>query len=118
MKKNIVLIGMMGCGKTTTGDELSRELSDYKYIDIDAEIEKSTQKKISEIFLKHGEAFFRMLENEKVKYFCNGEKAIISAGGGAFENEENRKIMLETSHVIYLKATPQEIYDRRNSWSY
>ena len=57
MKKNIVLIGMMGCGKTTTGDELSRELSDYKYIDIDAEIEKSTQKKISEIFLKHGEAF-------------------------------------------------------------
>lgn len=54
MKKNIVLIGMMGCGKTTTGDELSRELSDYKYIDIDAEIEKSTQKKISEIFLKHG----------------------------------------------------------------
>ena len=115
MKKNIVLIGMMGCGKTTTGDELSRELSDYKYIDIDAEIEKSTQKKISEIFLKHGEAFFRMLENEKVKYFCNGEKAIISAGGGAFENEENRKIMLETSHVIYLKATPQEIYDRIKS---
>ena len=115
MKKNIVLIGMMGCGKTTTGDELSRELSDYNYIDIDAEIEKSTQKKISEIFLKHGEAFFRMLENEKVKYFCNGEKAIISAGGGAFENEENRKIMLETSHVIYLKATPQEIYDRIKS---
>ena len=112
MKKNIVLIGMMGCGKTTTGDELSRELPNYKYIDIDAEIEKSTQKKISEICLKHGEAFFRMLETEKVKQFCNGEKAIIAAGGGAFENPENRKLMLETSHVIYLKATPQEIYNR------
>ncbi len=112
MKKNIVLIGMMGCGKTTIGKELSCKLPDYKYIDIDAEIEKSTQKKISEIFLKHGEPFFRMLETEKVRHFCRGEKAIISAGGGAFESEENRKIMLETSHVIYLKATPEEIYNR------
>ena len=112
MKKNIVLIGMMGCGKTTIGEELSRELPDYKYVDIDAEIEKSTQKKISEIFLKHGEPFFRMLETEKVRHFCRGEKAIISAGGGAFESEENRKIMLETSNVIYLKATPEEIYNR------
>ena len=112
MKKNLVLIGMMGCGKTTAGDELSRELSDYKYFDIDAEIEKSTQKKISEIFLKHGEPFFRMLETEKVRQFCNGDKAIISVGGGAFESEENRELMLKTSHVIYLKATPQEIYNR------
>ena len=115
MKKNIVLIGMMGCGKTTAGDELSRELPDYKYFDIDAEIEKSTQKKISEIFLKHGEPFFRMLETEKVRLFCNGQKAIISAGGGAFESEENREIMLKTSYVIYLKATPQEIYSRIKS---
>lgn len=115
MKKNIVLIGMMGCGKTNAGDELSRELPDYKYFDIDAEIEKSTQKKISEIFLKHGEPFFRMLETEKVRLFCNGEKAIISAGGGAFESEENREIMLKTSYVIYLKATPQEIYSRIKS---
>ena len=115
MKKNIVLIGMMGCGKTTAGDELSRELPDYKYFDIDAEIEKSTQKKISEIFLKHGEPFFRMLETEKVRLFCNGEKAIISAGGGAFESEENRETMLKTSYVIYLKATPQEIYSRIKS---
>lgn len=112
MKKNIVLIGMMGCGKTTIGKELSRELPDYKYVDIDAEIEKSTQKKISEIFLKHGEPFFRILETEKVRHFCRGEKAIISAGGGAFESEENRKIMLETSNVIYLKATPEEIFNR------
>ena len=53
-----------------------------------------------------------MLETEKVRQFCNGDKAIISAGGGAFESEKNRELMLKTSHVIYLKATPQEIYNR------
>ena len=93
MKSNIVLIGMMGSGKTTVGAELSKVLTDFQYVDIDAEIEKSTQKKISEIFLKHGEPFF-------------------SAGGGAFESEDNRKIMLDSANVIYLKATPEEIYTR------
>ncbi len=112
MKSNITLIGMMGCGKTTVGAVLAEKLTDYNYIDIDAEIEKSTQKKISEIFLKHGEQFFRMLESDKIKKICKEKNYIISAGGGAFENEENRKIMLETSTVIYLKASPQEIYNR------
>ena len=112
MKSNITLIGMMGSGKTTTGEELRKLLPDFHYVDIDAEIEKSTQKKISEIFLRHGEPFFRMLESEKIKKFCKEKNYIISAGGGAFESEDNRKIMLETSYVIYLKATPEEIYER------
>ena len=112
MKNNIVLIGMMGSGKTTVGAELSKALPDFRYTDIDAEIEKSTQKKISDIFLKHGEPFFRMLEGEKIRKFCKEKNYIISAGGGAFESEQNRKIMLENADVIYLKATPQEIYDR------
>ncbi|MFQ8625518.1 MAG: shikimate kinase [Candidatus Gastranaerophilaceae bacterium] len=112
MKKNIILIGMMGSGKTTIGAALSEKLSDFQYIDIDNEIEKGTQKKISEIFLQHGEPYFRMLETDKLKKFCTGEKRIISAGGGAFENEENRKIMLNNGNVIYLKASPEEIYNR------
>ena len=112
MNKNIILIGMMGSGKTTVSKELSKTLPEYSLIDIDSEIEKSTQKKISEIFLKHGEPFFRMLESDKIKKFCTGEKKIISAGGGAFENEDNRKIMLENGVVIYLKATADEIYNR------
>lgn len=112
MKSNIVLIGMMGSGKTTVGAELSKTLTDFQYVDIDAEIEKSTQKKISEIFLKHGEPFFRMLESEKIRKFCKEEHMIISAGGGAFENEDNRKLLLDSANVIYLKATPEEIYTR------
>ena len=103
---------MMGSGKTTISRELSKELPQYTLIDIDSEIEKSTQKKISEIFLKHGEPFFRMLESDKIKKFCTGNKKIISAGGGAFENENNRKIMLENGVVIYLKATAEEIFNR------
>ncbi len=112
MNKNIILIGMMGSGKTTISKELYNELPEYSLIDIDSEIEKSTQKKISEIFLKHGEPFFRMLEADKIKKFCTGNNKIISAGGGAFENEDNRKIMLANGVVIYLKATTEEIFNR------
>lgn len=109
---NIILIGMMGCGKTTIAKELAQQLKNFQLIDIDEEIEKSTQKKISEIFLRHGEPFFRMLEAEKIKHFCQNDNLIISAGGGAFENEENRNLMLKNSLVIYLKASPDEIYNR------
>ncbi len=116
MKNNIVLIGMMGCGKTTTGEELFKILPDYTYIDIDNEIEKSTQQKISDIFLKHGEQFFRMLETEKIKKFCkNNKKQIISTGGGAFEDKENRTVLQDNGIVIYLKTSPQEIYNRIKS---
>lgn len=112
-KKNIILIGMMGCGKTTIGAELSRILPDYDYVDIDNKIEKSTQKKISDIFLQRGELFFRILETEKINDFCTKEKSqIISVGGGAFENKNNRDIMFKTGIVIYLKTSPEEIYER------
>ncbi len=112
MTNNIVLIGMMGCGKTTVAKELAQQLKNYTYIDIDEEIEKSTQKKISEIFLRHGEQFFRMLETNKIKLVCKKYNQIISTGGGAFEDEENRKILSKNNIVIYLKASPKDIYDR------
>jgi len=113
MNNNIIFIGMMGCGKTTVSMELSKVLPEFKLVDIDNEIEKSTQKKISEIFLRHGEAFFRMLETEKIRYFCKQKSnQIISAGGGAFENEENRKNMFDSGTVIYLKTSAEEIYKR------
>ena len=53
-----------------------------------------------------------MLESEKIRKFCREKNMIISAGGGAFENEDNRKLMLDSANVIYLKATPEEIYTR------
>lgn len=115
MKNNIALIGMMGSGKTTVGVELKNVLPYLDYIDLDELIEKSTQKKISEIFLKYGEPHFRILENDKIKSVLKNNNQIISLGGGAFENEENRKLLLENAKVIYLKASPQAIYDRIKS---
>ena len=112
MGKNIALIGMMGCGKTTIACELSKILPEYTLVDIDCEIEKSSGKKISEIFLKYGEPHFRILESDKIKKFAPEGDLIIALGGGAFESPDNRKILLETSTVIYLQASAEEIYKR------
>lgn len=112
MKNNISLIGMMGSGKTTIGAELKKVLPEYTYVDIDNLIEKSTQKKISEIFLKYGEPHFRVLESNKIKNVMKNDNQIISLGGGAFENEENRNILLNNSKVFYLKASPEDIFNR------
>lgn len=112
MRKNIVLIGMMGCGKTTVAFELHKILPEYELVDIDEEIEKSSGRKISEIFLKFGEPHFRLLEKDKIKKFSNLENKIISLGGGAFEDKETRKYLLDNSLVIYLEASAQEIYKR------
>lgn len=102
----------MGSGKTTTAKELSKILTEFKLVDIDDEIEKSSGKKISEIFLKYGEAHFRELETNKIKQFIQNDHQIISAGGGAFENPDNRRRLLDNSIVFFLKASPHTIYDR------
>ena len=112
MKKNLALIGMMGCGKTTIAKELGKLLPEFCVVDIDSEIEKSTGKKISEIFLKHGDPYFRLLESEKIKKIFSFDNQVVALGGGAFENEANRKIILENSDVIYLKTSPEEIHNR------
>lgn len=115
MKNNIALIGMMGSGKSTVAEELAKIMADYSLVDIDCEIEKSTGKKISELFLKFGEQHFRMLESEKIKKISAGTKQIIALGGGAFESENNRNIVNKNCSVIYLKATSEEIYNRIKS---
>ena len=112
MKDNFALIGMMGSGKTTVAEELDKILSDYVLVDIDKEIEKSSGKKISELFLRYGEQHFRLLESDKIKKFAINKKQIIALGGGAFEDENNRRLLKENCTVIYLKASAQEIYDR------
>lgn len=112
MKNNLALIGMMGCGKTTVAMELSNLLPNFNCVDVDKEIENSSGKKISDIFLKYGEPHFRMLEHEHIKKIFSQKNQIISLGGGAFENPLNREIILKNSKVIYLKTSPKEIHNR------
>ena len=115
MKNNIVLIGMMGAGKSTIGLELAKRLNNFKLVDMDSEIEKREKMKISEIFEKYGEKYFRNYETDLIKELCQKENQIISTGGGVFEKEENRKILKENGKVFYLKASPEKLFERIKS---
>lgn len=111
--KTVVLIGMMGSGKSTTGKLLGEYLN-LKNYDIDREIENRENRKISEIFLQNGETYFREIEKKLTKEFLksNLENSIITTGGGAFEELETREYLLQNSTVIYLKTSPKEIFER------
>ena len=106
--KLITLIGMMGSGKTSCGSLLAKKLN-VNFIDIDTIIEEEINLKISEIFNKFGEKYFRSLE-EKIIYFKINQylkqnlKAIISLGGGGFESKKTRKFLLKNTKVIWLNT--------------
>lgn len=112
MKNNIILIGMPASGKTTIGIELSKVLYDYTFVDTDSFIEKTTGLKITEIFKKYSEDYFRKLEYDAIKLLCNGNNKIISIGGGAFENPDNRATLLNFGKVFYLKSDLDILYCR------
>lgn len=110
---NIILVGYMGCGKTTVGKNVAKNKS-FTFIDTDEMIEKQQGKKISEIFDKNGEAAFRDMETEYLKQLLgsNQENLVISTGGGMAVREENRKLLAKLGRVIYLKVSPEVVYDR------
>lgn len=111
-KENIILIGMMGSGKTTVGRYLHKEFPTYQLLDLDSEIEKEQKQKISEIFSTKGEDFFRGLEQIALKAVLGKSKQIISAGGGIVTSETNRDLIKEHAYAIYLKTTPEIIFER------
>ena len=90
MKKNLVLIGMMGCGKSTIGKIVSKK-SDLKFIDTDELIEIQERMKIKEIFKKKGEIYFRQVEEKIVAKVLKLNRHVIALGGGAFINSKIRK---------------------------
>ena len=90
IKKNIVLIGMMGSGKSSIGKILSKKLN-LDFIDIDEKIEKSEENTISNIFLKKGESYFRKIEQNITINYLKLENKIISLGGGGYINLQIRK---------------------------
>ena len=101
LNKNIVLIGMMGSGKSTIGYLLSKKLN-LKFKDIDKIIEKKANNKISEIFFTKGENYFRKLEEKITLQILNSEKNIIALGGGAFINKNIKKEVLSKNLSFWL----------------
>ena len=110
-KKNIVLIGMMGAGKTTIGFKLAKKLN-YNFFDIDTEIEKSENKKIIDIFQIKGENYFRKIEENISLVFLEKNKSVISIGGGAFLNENIRRKIKKNSYSFWLNWKIKTILDR------
>lgn len=112
MRNNYILIGYMGCGKSTIGKEMS-EILNMKFIDTDAWIEERQGITISEIFATKGEIFFRDLETTMLQELLEEkETMVISVGGGLPLREENRKLLQQLGRIIYLKAEPETIYNR------
>lgn len=109
---NVILIGFMGCGKSTVGKRLSYALR-KPFLDTDKMIEKKAQMTISELFEKKGEACFRDMETACIRELM-GENGtyVIAAGGGMALREENRKLLRRLGKVIYLRAAPDTIYER------
>lgn len=100
--ENITLIGMPGCGKSTVGKLLARELG-RQFIDADAEIVNRAGISIPEIFTQHGEEYFRRLETQVLSDICKTSGAVIATGGGCVTRERNFTILRQNSRIIWLK---------------
>lgn len=108
---NIILIGMMGAGKTTIGRALASHL-DKEFVDSDHEIQKRTGVKIPVIFEIEGEAGFRKRESEVLAELAERKNIVLATGGGAVLNPENREILRRSGIVIYLRASVGDLYRR------
>jgi len=111
-RRNIVLIGMMGAGKSSVGHLLSAKLQDFQYVDVDEAIERNEKMTIEEIFAVVGEAHFRELETKMIAKLSNYHNQVIATGGGAVENIENIELLRKNSVIFYLKASIDELFER------
>ena len=111
LKKNLVLLGMMGSGKSTIGYLLSKNLN-LEFCDIDSIIEKQDGRKIAEIFNTEGEDFFRKLEEKVSIKILKLKNKVISLGGGAFLNENIRKEVLSNNVSFWLNWKSNTLINR------
>lgn len=107
MEKNIVFIGMPGCGKTSIGKTVANRLH-LPFYDIDEYIEKQQGKLIREIF-QAGEAFFRELESKAIKEVSGNPPSVISTGGGAVMVSSNMEALSRNSIIIFINRPIENI---------
>jgi shikimate kinase len=111
VRKNLVLLGMMGVGKSTLGKIVAKKQG-FEFIDTDINIEKKYSMKISEIFKKKGEKFFRLEEVKEVLKSLKKSNCVIALGGGAFINETIRNNVLKNAVSIWLDVSMKKLNKR------
>lgn len=111
MRKNIIITGFMGTGKSAVAEELAQKLK-MEFIDMDRIIEERQGTSVSDIFARYGENYFREQENKLVKELSLKGNMIIATGGGALLSSDNARILGQMGEIICLYADPRTIYDR------
>lgn len=109
--KPIVLVGLMGVGKSTIGRRLATRLN-LPFVDADTEIETAAGMTIAEIFARFGEAHFRDGERRVISRLIDGTPKVVATGGGAFINEETRQLILDQAIAIWLNASTDVLAER------
>ena len=99
--KNVVLIGFMGAGKSSTGRMLASRLG-CAFLDLDRHIEKQEQKTVSEIFAEKGEDYFRRCERKAVQEIMTRKNIVVATGGGTVKDEENRRLFKDWGVMVCL----------------
>ena len=107
----MVLVGMMGAGKTAVGTALARRLG-VPFLDSDAEIEGAANLSIAEIFEREGEAFFRAKESQVIARLLDRRGGVLSVGGGAFLRDENRRLITAKGISVWLRAEVDLLWAR------
>ncbi len=107
----IALVGMPGCGKSTVGRHLARQLH-WRHVDSDTEIERQIGSSIRAFFEQHGEAAFRDIEQQVLERLSLERGTVISTGGGAVLREANRQALSANAEVVYLRSSPEELFRR------
>ncbi len=115
MKKNLVLLGLMGVGKTTLGKIVSKKLK-MEFVDTDKAIENKNLMLISEIFKKKGEKYFRLEEEKIALNLLEKKNCILALGGGTFMNKTLRDYILKNSISIWLDVNIK-ILNKRTKWN-
>jgi len=111
MKKNIIITGFMGTGKSVVAQQLACKLK-MEFIDMDRIIEERQGTSIADIFARYGEKYFRAQENKLVKELSQKENVVIATGGGTLLSSDNARILDQRGQMICLYADSQTIYNR------
>ena len=109
--KNVALIGFMGTGKTSTGQVLATKIG-FSFVDADKSIEDEYEMSITDIFIRHGESWFRNVEQQMLKRIAARKNTVIATGGGAAVNPTTAQILKDNCTVVCLTATPECIWER------